>query len=398
MEEQNRKYVALISFLRNFISVFFSLCFNIYILKIVNNDFNFIIKYSVVGVISDFVFCYLILKFINSKNAKFIYKASFPLLILVILLLLIFKENIVNYIFLFKILERLSTVAYSMPFELVVIGSNTSKTMNNYMANINILTSLSTILTPIFSGFVIENFSYYMLFILLAIEGFIIIIVSSNIKDFTVNNKNLELKKFFMLIRDKKSIKNIYKCMFYRRISSKGAISELLPIVLFLRLGTELDFGAYNSLFAILSIISLQVLKVINNRQKENKFYPFLAIIIFVSSVFVVYNSSFITLLIYYIFMNTFGMIIESESCSVLYSAIKTDNLLEYKKEHILAYNLYMFVGQLISYSLVYVLYNNFYNVNILSVAICILMFFLIISAIYLNKTISCSNLEREAK
>ena len=397
MEEQNRKYVALISFLRNFISVFFSLFFNIYILKIVNNDFNFIIKYSVVGVISDFVFCYLILKFINSKNAKFIYKASFPLLILVILLLLIFKENIVNYIFLFKILERLSTVAYFMPFELVVIGSNTSKTMNNYMANINILTSLSTILTPIFSGFVIENFSYYMLFILLAIEGFIIVVVSSNIKDFTVNNKKLELKKFFMLIRNKKSIKNIYKCMFYRRISSKGAISELLPIVLFLRLGTELDFGAYNSLFAILSIISLQILKLINNRQKENKFYPFLAIIIFVSSVFVVYNSSFITLLIYYIFMNTFGMIIESESCSVLYSAIKTDNLLEYKKEHILAYNLYMFVGQLISYSLVYVLYNNFYNVNILSIAICILMFFLIISAIYLNRTISCSNLEREA-
>ena len=70
MEEQNRKYVALISFLRNFISVFFSLFFNIYILKIVNNDFNFIIKYSVVGVISDFVFFYLILKFINSKNAN----------------------------------------------------------------------------------------------------------------------------------------------------------------------------------------------------------------------------------------------------------------------------------------------------------------------------------------
>ena len=80
----------------------------------------------------------------------------------------------------------------------------------------------------------------------------------------------------------------------------------------------------------------------------------------------VVYNASFTTLLIYYILMNSFGTIIESESCSMVYSAIKIDNLISYKKEHILTYNIYMTVGQIISYSLVYILYNYFYDVNIL--------------------------------
>ena len=51
MEEKNRKYIAIIVFLRKFISVFFSLFFNIYILKIVNNDLNFIIKYTVFSVV-----------------------------------------------------------------------------------------------------------------------------------------------------------------------------------------------------------------------------------------------------------------------------------------------------------------------------------------------------------
>lgn len=37
MEQDNRKYIATISFLRKFIRVFFTLFFNIYILKIVNN-------------------------------------------------------------------------------------------------------------------------------------------------------------------------------------------------------------------------------------------------------------------------------------------------------------------------------------------------------------------------
>lgn len=387
MEQENRKYIAIISFFRKFIRVFFNLFFNIYILKIVNNDLSFIIKYTLFGVFAEFIICYTILKFINSRNAKIIYKASFPLLILNILALLVFKENIVNYIFLFKILERLAEVCYSMPYELVVIGSNNNNTMSSFMANINILSSIATILTPIFSGFIIERFSYYILFVILILETLIIIAISFKIKDFTVSDKKLELKKFFKITKDKKNIQDIYKCMFYRRISSQGAMTELLPIILFLRLGTEMNLGTYNSVFAILSIISLQILKIINNKKLKKDFYPCLAIIIFLSSLLVVYNSSFITLLIYYILMNSLGTIIESESCSIVYSAIKTKDLIEYKKEHILTYNIYMSIGQIISYSLVYVLYNYFYDVNILAISVSILMFFLIISAIYLKRT-----------
>ena len=182
MEQENRKYIAIISFFRKFIRVFFNLFFNIYILKIVNNNLSFIIKYTLFGVFAEFIICYAILKFINSKNAKTIYKASFPLLILNILALLVFKENIVNYIFLFKILERLAEVCYSMPYELIVIGSNSNKTMSSFMANINILSSIATILTPIFSGFIIEKFSYYMLFVILILETLIIIACICQVK------------------------------------------------------------------------------------------------------------------------------------------------------------------------------------------------------------------------
>lgn len=52
-----------------------------------------------------------------------------------------------------------------------------------------------------------------------------------------------------------------------------------------------------------------------------------------------------------------------------------------------LTYNIYMVIRQIISYTLVYALYNYFYDVNILSISVSILMFFLIISTVYLNKT-----------
>ena len=44
MEQENRKYIAIISFFRKFIRVFFNLFFNIYILKIVNNNLLYDIK------------------------------------------------------------------------------------------------------------------------------------------------------------------------------------------------------------------------------------------------------------------------------------------------------------------------------------------------------------------
>ena len=387
MEQENRKYIAIIAFLRKFLNVFFSLFFNIYILKIINNDMNFILKYTIYSVFLGVILEYILLKIINSKNAGIIYRVSFILSAITIFLLIIFKENIVKYIYLFKTLDTMKSFFYAVPYELIIIGSNTNKSMSSYLANLNILENITAILTPMFSGFIIEKFSYNVLFIILGLETLLIIAVSMKIKDFTVQDNKMKIKEFWKIAKEKTHLKDIYKCMFFRRISSQGAMTELLPIVLFLRLGTEMSFGSYNTLFAVISIISLQILKIINSKKINKKFYPYMAIIIFVSSLLVVFNASFVTLLIYYILMNSFGTIIESESCSAIYSAIKVDNLEQYRKEHMMVFNIYMFVGQVISYSLVYVLYNYFYNVNILSISISILMFFLIIATIYLRKT-----------
>ena len=67
----------------------------------------------------------------------------------------------------------------------------------------------------------------------------------------------------------------------------------------------------------------------------------------------------------------------------MLYSAIKSENLIEYKKRTYIYIQYIQTIGQVISYILVYILYNYFYDVNILSVSDSILMFFLIISTIY---------------
>lgn len=386
MDENNRKTVAIIVFLRKFISVFFNLFFNIYILKIVG-DLGLVIKFNLVGIIFEFIFSFVILKFINNKNARIIYNSSFVQLIICIILLITLKDDIYKYVYLFRILYALERVSYAAPYEMILMGSNTGKTMSNFLANINILSSIATILTPIFSGFIITKFSYDMLFIILVFEALLIILISTQIRNFYIEERKLNLKEFIYKIKMYPHLKNIYKCMFYRRISSQGVITDLLPIILFLRVGSELNIGAYNSLFALLSIVFLNILKFVNKKNIEKKFYIPFSIIIFISSVILVYYPSFISLVIYYILMNTFGIIIESESCSIVYESIKEEELKTYKREHDIVFNVYMLIGQVLSYSFAYILYTYFYNVNILSVVILVLMLFLIPSTIYLERT-----------
>ena len=68
-----------------------------------------------------------------------------------------------------------------------------------------------------------------------------------------------------------------------------------------------------------------------------------MATVIFISSIILVFNTCFTTLLIYYILMNSFGTIIESESCSIVYATIKPNRLVKYIKEHIMTYK-YIYV------------------------------------------------------
>ena len=385
MDERNRKIIAIIAFIRKFIIVFFDLFFNIYVLKI-SKDFTLIVKMSLFGSICSFIFTVIVLKVLNKHNSKYVYKFSFVLLVLCIGLLIFLKKDIVKYIYLFKMLYGLVESLYYGPYEVLIMGSNNHKTFSTFQANLNILMCISTILTPIFSGFIIEKFSYGMLFIILIIEAIIILITATKIKDYYVADHKTNITEFWNKAKKYKHMKDIYKCMFFRRISSQGVVLELLPIILFLKLNSELSLGTYNSLFAILTIISMSILKIVNKKNCSKNFYVPFSILIFISTLLLVFFPGYSTLLIYYIFMNSLGSIIESESCSCVYEAINVPELSKYNREHDIVFNIYMIVGKTISYVLAYILYTNFYSKNVLSILVAILMFFLIISCIYLKK------------
>ena len=75
---------------------------------------------------------YILLKVINSKNASLIYRMSFILSVINIILLITLKEDIIKHIYLFKTLNTMMTLFYYVPYELVIIGSNNNQTMSSF--------------------------------------------------------------------------------------------------------------------------------------------------------------------------------------------------------------------------------------------------------------------------
>ena len=131
MDNHNRKVISIIVFLRKFISSFFTLFFNIYVLKIVN-DVGIILKYNLVGIIFDGILSIIISSKLNNKNIKTIYNSSFIQLIICITLLITLKQNICSYLYIFRILYSFAKVCYYVPYEMIIMDSNNHKTMNNF--------------------------------------------------------------------------------------------------------------------------------------------------------------------------------------------------------------------------------------------------------------------------
>ena len=66
-----------------------------------DGDFNFILLYAAICAIVGCVFGYFLMRYISPENANLIFRSSYVCEIISILILLIFKENLLNVIWAF---------------------------------------------------------------------------------------------------------------------------------------------------------------------------------------------------------------------------------------------------------------------------------------------------------
>ena len=350
-----------------------------------NGDFNFLMGYSSFGAVWGLVVMFLAMKILNNKNAKVIFGASLVLKIVCILMLFILRENILSVIWIFKALDRTSDVWYSCVYETSLIKNSKRGKIGNFVAGVSILESIVAVLTPVLFGYIIDAFSYEALFAIMVVESIIMALIGMKLK-LGVQNEKFRPVELFRKVFKKPHMREAYKIMFYQRITLTGALKYLIPVLLFLTLGTEFSVGSYKSLFAVVFIIMMEGIRLLNKFKKQKKFYVLFSLLLFVSSVVMIANLNETTILLYYFMSQTIGNMIMIEARSTTYATGRAEGLVQYTRENIFIWNIFLVCGQLVGNLLCVVVYNWFYGVEGLAVAIVILMAFIVVQAYHIQR------------
>lgn len=385
MDKRNRTILSSIVILKKVLAVFFEFFLNIYLFELVDGDFGFLMGYSSFGAVVGLVAMFLALRILNTHNAKTIFGISLVLKIVCIFMLLFLRENIISAIWIFKALDRISDTWYSCVYETALIKNAKRGKVGSFVAGMSILESITAMLTPVAFGYIIDAFSYEVLFGIMAIDAVATALIGMRL-NIGFKNEKFKLFEFWGKAFKKPHMREAYKVMFYQRITLTGALRYLVPILLFLTLGTEFSVGSYRSLFSVVFIILMEIIRILNRHKKQKNFYVLGALLVFTSAMVMVANLNESTILLYCFMSQTIGDMIMIEARGTVYATGKEEGLVRYTRENIFTWNVFLVCGQLIGNLVALMAYNWFYGVEGLAVAITVLMSFIIIQAYHIQK------------
>lgn len=383
---KNKKQLISLELIHKFICVFSDFFLNIYLFKISGDDFNFVLLYSAVSAIVGCVGCFFLMKIISSKNANIIFRSSYVCEIISILMLLIFKEQIISLIGVFLVIKRYAKTSYYAVYEQALMGSSGRHSLSSYVAGVNILSSIISLSAPILLGFLITDYSYFVAMIFILISAIISILIAAR-TDFSVVTKGFHLLEFWKKAFRNKTMRVAYLDTFLNRLGgTSGVLEQLIPILLVLALGTEFSAGSYDSLFSVVYIILLEIVRVLNKKGAKKRFYVPLSLFCLISAIVMIANFNISSILLFYFSLKTGGHLIQSEYASMIYAIGKRERLAKYSNEHHFTWGLFLTIGHLVGIVLAYIVYNYFYSKEAFALIIVILMFFFVFHAYFLQK------------
>ncbi len=383
---KNKKTLAALSLLRKIFEIFSSLFLSIYLFQLVQGDFNFLLLYAAFNAVVGCIINFLLMKVMRPDNANFIFRSSIACEIIGILMLLIMRENLLSVIWLFALVQRFAKNAHYVVYEVTLIRSTKTQSLSSYVAGINILGGMITLIAPLVMGYTITNFSWHVVFILMLIDAIASAVIATKV-DFSVIDNGFRPVKFWKKAFKNKTMRSAYFIFYLKRLSgSDGVLEYLLPVVLFLALGTEFSIGNYDSLFSVVYIIMLEIVRVLNKKGMAKKFYVPLALLMLISAANMVADFSTFSILLFYFTMKTGGALIALEGSSMIYTVINKEKLSNYTREHHFTWNLFLSLGNLTGIAIAYIIYNNFYSQEVFASVILVLMIFFVIQAYALQK------------
>lgn len=382
-ETKDKNYLYIINMCMQMIFTFYTIFFSIYVYEI-SNDINLVLGYSVYEIFANLVVQYIITKLCNHKHMNTLYRISFLLSLVAIVLTFLITASRLYMVFVIITVYSTARMFYYIPHEIAIMNKNQKSEMKSFVGINSLLAMISGVLSPFISGYIIDFVSYYILFTVIGVLAVICFIVSFKIKNAYPETPKITLRKYISMSHKNKRVRISYLQYGLYRLSMDSVITILLPLLLFLKVGTNLSVGLYSALGTLVS--GVMVILYLRFCKNKNLAAIVCTILIVASSLTLGIWTTTVMFFIYYFVNNAFKKIITNITDENLFVCIVGTEVEPYKKEHHMLYSLYGNVLRILAYGVAFLIYNLSATVVSLSIIITVLTLIQIPSTVLLCK------------
>lgn len=242
----------------------------------------------------------------EKRNRIKIFRIGIILNFIYILIIILLKEKIINYLPIISILYGISASCYYFPYNLFIINKVKNTERTNYMVKLFITISIVGILFPIIFGSIITITNYILTAVIVLFISLIQIILSFFITD--NHNGDLEeynLKKAWLELKKNKQVINCLAGEFFIGMNiCNGALETVMVILILNSFKTNINLGIITSIATLLSILVVKIYGLIYNKRDDKKviiissIIPVISLIIFLilktNTTVIIYKFSYV--------------------------------------------------------------------------------------------------------
>lgn len=303
------KIIILDRVIGNTIDLFLNTFLAAYFYKITEDNMIYIAIYYIIVWAFATIGAIILGDCIKRKNKVKLYRCGTIIKAGYILLIIILKEKILDYIWLIAIIYGITVSITGFPFNMLESEAVDSKERTKYMGYKSAIGEITKVIVPIFLGAYITFSSYQIAAILVFVLSIIKVIITFFIKNVNNRNEKITLKRFVKEVKARPNypIKKLWVIEFFKGITFNGVLDIIISLLIIYEVKTELNLGIWSSLFSICMIITMMIFAKKYNKKRPKPILLVCSFSIIVSFVLIMFKVNMTTIIIYnlmyYIFM-----------------------------------------------------------------------------------------------
>lgn len=288
-------------------TTFFNTTFlDAYIYSFATDIFNYVMRVGIfyLALYGTFLLTYWLFSLITDKTDRiWLYRISILFRFGFILFIVFYGKSLANTLILAGVLNGLCDSMYYASFNVLKQEMVSRKNMKEFATLSAILKQLTSVVTPMLLGTLIQVSSFLQTSIYIAVIIAIMIVLSFFIKAKKPLNSDFSLKQYFKKLGQDEEVKKKMKFIYLIALTDgfMTVVGTLLNVCIMLQFGSSFSLGAITSIIGLCSIIQLFLFNKFTKPNKRNWLFYLMIIVPFIVSLIFVIWPSMTTIVIYYV-------------------------------------------------------------------------------------------------